>query len=82
MAYQRSNGLPLQFETKYIFKMQVRQNGSNDSSHYSFKVWPAGTAEPPTWNVEADGDLSNGSVILGAHRTDVSIGKVTVNGIP
>jgi uncharacterized repeat protein (TIGR01451 family) len=82
MAYQRSNGLPLQFETKYIFKMQVRQNGSNNSSHYSFKVWPAGSAEPSAWNVEADGELSNGSVILGAHRTDVSIGKVTVNGIP
>jgi uncharacterized repeat protein (TIGR01451 family) len=82
MAYQWSDGFPLQFETKYIFKMQVRQNGSGNSSHYSFKAWPAGTAEPPAWNVEGDGDLANGSVILGAHRTDVSIGKVTVNAIP
>jgi uncharacterized repeat protein (TIGR01451 family) len=82
MSYERSNGLPLRFETKYIFKMQVRQNGSANSSHYSLKVWPSGTAEPATWNVEADGDLSNGSVVLGAHRTDVSIGKVTVNTIP
>jgi hypothetical protein len=82
MSFQPSSGLALQFETKYIFKMQVQEIPGTASSHYSFKAWPASEPEPPLWNVESDGDLSQGSVILGAHRTDVSFGHVTVTPLP
>jgi hypothetical protein len=82
MAYLPSNGLALKFETKYIFKMQVKANSDNRSSHFSFKAWPASSPEPSQWSVQADGDLSQGSVLLGAHRTDVSFGKVTVTPAP
>lgn len=82
MAYLPSDGLALKFETKYIFKMQVKANPDNRSSHFSFKAWPASSPEPSQWSVQADGDLSQGSVVLGAHRTDVSFGKVTVTPAP
>jgi len=82
MAYLPSNGLALKFETKYVFKMQVKANPDNRSSHFSFKAWPASSPEPSQWSVQADGDLSQGSVLLGAHRTDVSFGKITVAPVP
>jgi uncharacterized repeat protein (TIGR01451 family) len=82
MAYLPSDGLALKFETKYIFKMQVKANPDNRSSHFSFKAWPASSLEPSQWSVQADGDLSQGSVLLGAHRADVSFGKVTVTPAP
>jgi hypothetical protein len=82
MTYLPGTGLALNFETKYIFKMQVTTNANRQTNHYSLKVWPAASAEPALWTVQADGDLSQGSVLLAAHRTDVSFGKITVTGLP
>jgi regulation of enolase protein 1 (concanavalin A-like superfamily) len=82
MAFQPSSGLALQFETKYIFKIQVTLNSGGTSSHYSFKVWPSGTTEPSTWNVQSDGDVSQGSIVLVAHRSDVTFGQVSVSQLP
>ena len=79
VVYQPSTKPPLQFETKYIFKVQVQQHADKNSSHYSFKVWPAAAAEPANWTLQFDGDLSQGSVVLAAHRSDVSIGAVNVS---
>ena len=82
MAYQPSSGLALQFETKYIFKVQVTLNSGGASSHFAFKVWPSGTAEPATWNVQSDGDVSQGSIVLVAHRSDVTFGQISVSPLP
>jgi uncharacterized repeat protein (TIGR01451 family) len=70
----------LQLGVKYIFKFQVQQNLSG-GSHYSFKAWPASSPEPAPWDVQADGELSQGSILLAAHRADVSFGLVTVTGL-
>jgi uncharacterized repeat protein (TIGR01451 family) len=78
VVYQASARPPLQFETKYIFKMQVQRRGAQNRSHYSFKVWPASSPEPSGWTLQFDGDLAQGSVVLAAHRADVSIGAVNV----
>jgi hypothetical protein len=67
---------------KYVFKFAVQRNPNNTSSHFSLKVWPAGTIEPASWNLQADGDASTGSVMLAAFRTDVSFGKITVVALP
>jgi hypothetical protein len=70
----------LQTGVKYIFKCQVLKNASG-GSHYSFKVWPSGSAEPSAWDLEVDGELSQGSVLLAAYRADVSFGQVNITGL-
>jgi hypothetical protein len=77
---QDGSGLNLSLGVKYIFKFQV-QNNAFGGSHYSFKVWPASGSEPANWNLQADGELGLGSVILLAHECDVSFGAVTVTGL-
>jgi hypothetical protein len=62
---------------KYIFKFQNKANIAG-GSHYSLKVWPAAEPEPEKWDLEADGQKAQGSVVLGAHQVDVSFGKITV----
>ncbi len=47
-------------------------------SDFRFKIWKTGTAEPSAWLVQANGDLSRGSIVLAAHRADVNFGNVTV----
>jgi regulation of enolase protein 1 (concanavalin A-like superfamily) len=74
-----NSGRTLQLGTKYIFKCQVAANTSG-GSHYSFKVWPASSAEPANWDLQTDGELSRGSIILAAHMSDVSFGTVTITG--
>jgi hypothetical protein len=64
------------FETRYyIMKMHVTRNSST-SSHFSLKAWLASASEPGAWNVQSDGDFSQGSIVLVAHSSDVSCGAV------
>ncbi|MCU1260336.1 MAG: hypothetical protein JWO80_3221, partial [Bryobacterales bacterium] len=77
---QNTSGFTLSLGVKYMFKFRVQHN-SIGGSHYSYKVWPSGTSEPATYNLEVDGELSQGSIVLGAHRADVSFGQVTVIGL-
>jgi regulation of enolase protein 1 (concanavalin A-like superfamily) len=77
---QDTSGRTLQTGVQYIFKFQVQQNSSG-GSHYSFKVWPASGTEPASWDLQTDGELSQGSIILAAHRADVSFGVVTITGL-
>jgi hypothetical protein len=81
VVYQPSAKPPLLFETKYVFKMQVQRHTGKNSSRYSFKAWPASTTEPTNWTLQFDGDLGQGSVVLAAHRSDVSIGAVNVSPV-
>jgi hypothetical protein len=75
-----TSGRTLQTGVKYIFKFQAQQNITG-GSHYSFKVWSASGTEPANWDLQADGELSHGSILLYAHKADISIGKVTVTGL-
>ncbi|HVW86967.1 MAG TPA: DUF1349 domain-containing protein [Bryobacteraceae bacterium] len=74
---QDTSGRTLNLGVKYIFKFQAQANASG-GSHYSFKVWPASASEPANWDLQADGELSNGSVILLAHECDITFGNVTI----
>ena len=67
---------------KYILKFAVQRNPGNTSSEYFLKIWPAGTTEPSNWNLQAQGDASTGSAMIGSYRTDVSFGKITVVALP
>jgi exosortase len=71
------NTVRLTAGVKYVFKFRVTAN-SWGGSHFSFKVWPSGTVEPSRWQLDADGKLARGSVLIGAHNCDVSIGKINI----
>jgi hypothetical protein len=77
---QDTTGRTLQLGVKYIFKLQAQQNTSG-GTHYSFKVWPASSSEPTNWDLQADGELSTGSIVLAAHFADVSFGAITITGL-
>jgi hypothetical protein len=53
-------------------------------TRYSIKGWPAGSAEPPAWDLVAvDGpqDVPSGSLLLVAHHSDVTFGDVEVRAL-
>ncbi len=74
-----NSGRALQRGVKYKMKLQVQAN-SIGGSHYSMKVWDFSTAEPPGWDLQTDGALSLGSLLLGVYDADVSFGSLTVTG--
>jgi regulation of enolase protein 1 (concanavalin A-like superfamily) len=76
-----ASGLKLTLGVAYTFKFSVTDNTSGGSL-YKFKIWKTGTAEPSAWLLQANGELSRGSIVLAAHRSDVSFGTVTVSPAP
>ncbi len=73
----------LDYETPYHMKHRVETLGDG-RSRYRVKLWPAGTAEPATWDLERfeTDDLPSGSALLIAHHADVTFGNVSVVPIP
>jgi len=65
---------------KYILKFRVTSN-TWGGSHFSQKIWRSGTAEPPDWQLEADGGFTRGSILIGAHHADISVGKINVTAL-
>jgi regulation of enolase protein 1 (concanavalin A-like superfamily) len=76
-----ASGLKLTLGVAYTFKFSVTDNAIGGSL-YKLKIWKTGTAEPGTWLLQANGELSRGSIVLAAHRSDVSFGTVTVSPAP
>jgi hypothetical protein len=69
--------------TTYIFKMRV-ETVSGGNIRYSLKVWPAGNPEPAGWDLSGYGnapEMSRGSVLLVAHRSEASFGNVTITPV-
>ncbi len=75
-----NSGRALKPGVKYKMKLQVQGNNVG-GSHYSIKVWEVSSAEPVAWDLEADGSLSLGSVVLAVYDADVSFGNLTFTGI-
>lgn len=69
----------------YIFRLKVES--TNEGGKYSFKVWEKGQEEPP-WDapqfanivgiLDRENDMTTGSVLLVAHRTEATFGNVLV----
>jgi len=76
-----TSGRTLQVGVTYVFRFDV-QSISGTQSRYSLKVWPRGTAEPAAWDLQVNGPLSQGAVVLGSHMNDVSFGAVSVAPLP
>jgi regulation of enolase protein 1 (concanavalin A-like superfamily) len=61
------------------YKMKFRVDAiSADTAQYSLKVWEVGTTEPSQFQLTAQSARRSGSILLGAHRADVSFGNITV----
>jgi hypothetical protein len=74
----------LQFDTLYIFKMQVATI-TGQGGYYRFKVWKASQPEPTAWLMSAQEGLTdpqNGSMLLVAHHINCSIDHITVTALP
>jgi regulation of enolase protein 1 (concanavalin A-like superfamily) len=76
-----TSGLQLALGVAYTFKFSVTDN-TIGGSLYKFKIWKTGTTEPTAWLLQANGDLSRGSLVLAAHRADVDFGTVTLASAP
>ena len=57
----------------YHYRQTVNANGSYRNH---LKIWPAGTAEPPRFQVEADTTARPGCLLFDAHNFDVAVGPV------
>ncbi|HEV7525610.1 MAG TPA: hypothetical protein VGP92_11630, partial [Acidimicrobiia bacterium] len=64
----------------YNLKMEVLPTGPT-TAQYSIKIWEVGTTEPAAWRLTAVSARQDGSLVLGAHRSDVTFGGVTVTPI-
>ncbi len=71
----------LELNTPYMFKLSV-QTATTDLANYKFKVWAQRDNEPAEWTLQATvSGPSEGSVLLVAHKADVSFGDVEITGI-
>jgi hypothetical protein len=75
-----TTGRTLALGVKYMFRFRT-QRLSASASRYSLKVWQAGTSEPPVFDLTVDAEATLGSLVLGAHRADVSFGRIVVTGL-
>jgi hypothetical protein len=67
----------------YMFKARVKTI-PGVGGKYSFKVWEQGQPEPEEWDLTGQEELSDpqfGSILLTAHRGDVSFGTVTIEPV-
>jgi hypothetical protein len=67
----------------YMFKARVKTI-PGVGGKYSFKVWELGQPEPEEWDLTGQEELSDpqfGSLLLTAHRADVSFGTVTIEPV-
>jgi len=80
----RDNNTKLQQDITYIWKVRVETINASDA-RYSFKYWQYGEVEPENWNQVAEDTkctMQTGSLMLLAHRVDVTFGDVAVVPIP
>jgi len=70
----------LNTDTPYILKARV-ETVPDEGDRYSLKLWESSLPEPPQWDLRTQGyltDPATGSLMLFAHRGDVSFGNITV----
>ena len=75
------SGRTLTLRTTYMFKLKA-ETQANHITEYKFKVWPQNSPEPGTWDLSAAvTGPESGSVLLVAHKCDVSFGDVAIENI-
>jgi regulation of enolase protein 1 (concanavalin A-like superfamily) len=75
-----TSGFQMQTDVRYILKLRV-ESRPGQTSIYHLKMWEDGTPEPIGWQLSAageQGELSQGSALLVAHKVDATFGNVSV----
>ncbi|MEE9444578.1 MAG: fibronectin type III domain-containing protein, partial [Cocleimonas sp.] len=68
---------PLAVGEKYMLKSYSKPL-SNGMSQFNVKFWKQSEGEPIAWNMHADVPTRDGSVLLVAHKADVTFGNVNI----
>jgi hypothetical protein len=70
----------LSLDIAYRFKFRVRPIDAT-TAEYAIKVWEVGTSEPAQFQLVATSARRSGSLLLGAHRADVTFGNLSVTSL-
>ena len=68
---------PLVVGEKYMLKSYSKPL-NNGMSQFNVKFWKQSEGEPIAWNMHADVPTRDGSVLLVAHKADVTFGNVSI----
>ena len=68
---------PLVIGEKYVLKSYSKLL-NNGVSQFKVKFWKQNEGEPINWNMHADVPTRDGSVLLVAHKADVTFGNVSI----
>ena len=68
---------PLALNERYMLKSFSKPVG-NGMSKFHVKFWKETNTEPTDWNLEFDVPTRDGSVLLVAHKADVTFGNVSI----
>jgi hypothetical protein len=66
--------------TRYLMRIRSRTISAT-MSRVRMRVWEDGTSEPGSWDLVADFVTRGGSIVLVAHRADVTFGDTTIEPI-
>lgn len=66
-----------QIGARYLMRVRSESIGGG-MSRVSARVWADGESEPGTWQIDSEFGTMNGSILLLAHRTDVTFGNVVL----
>jgi glycosyltransferase involved in cell wall biosynthesis len=83
-AEDTTQGRRIELGRPYAVAMQV-ETVRPGATAYRAKLWPAGDAEPPGWELELVKEpetVERGSALIVAHNTAVTIGDVRVTPLP
>ena len=79
---EQKKGRSIELGKRYYFKIAVKTypDAFNAFTLYQMKAWPIDSEEPLEWNLEGKlkRDYGQGSVLLSAHNTDITIWKVNI----
>ncbi|MDZ7767127.1 MAG: hypothetical protein U5K00_22395 [Melioribacteraceae bacterium] len=72
-----SQDIFMSYDTKYLLKAKSEDIGGG-TSRFSVKIWEEGTTEPASYMIASDIPDRDGSVLLIAHKADVTWGTIDI----
>ncbi len=74
---EASQNVSMSYNTKYLLKAKSEDIGGG-ISRFSVKIWEEGTTEPASYMITSDIPDRDGSVLLIAHKADVTWGIINI----
>ena len=77
---QASQRVSMAADVGYKLKTRSESLGNGVSRFYA-KLWPQSVAEPSEWNINADVESRDGSVLLVSYNADVTFGNIEITPV-